>query len=395
LSSWIALVLPVALVGHAVFWVGLINRLHALGISRRTVKKWSAVCYTLLIGIPFVFAGWLLAGGELLAGSAPWGIGKSAAHGYLFICLLAAAAHLPAWFGRRLRRVPTAVVRHETRSVDVAARLERWPIVGLKARVLSRVPGNQLFHLDVDEEEIELPRLPAGLEGLSILHLSDTHFNRRIEPVYFREVVDLANELHPDMVAMTGDICDMAAAIPWVADVFGRLEGRLGKFFVLGNHDVRTRQVPKLRQAMIAAGFADVANCPQTLDVRGERLLVAGNERPWFASPDPMASPSVAAGGAPSFKLLLSHTPDQFSWARRRDFDLMLAGHTHGGQVCLPWIGPVVCPSLHGVRFAGGTFYSPPTLLHVSRGVSSLFPLRLSCPHEMTKLILRRAPTTA
>ena len=59
-------------------------------------------------------------------------------------------------------------------------------------------------------------------------------------------------------------------------------------------------------------------------------------------------------------------------------------------RLCLPWFGPVVCPSRYGVRYAGGIFFEPPTLLHVSRGISSLFPLRLSCPCEMTKLVLQR-----
>jgi predicted MPP superfamily phosphohydrolase len=87
--------------------------------------------------------------------------------------------------------------------------------------------------------------------------------------------------------------------------------------------------------------------------------------------------------------VLLAHSPDQFKWARRRDFDLMLAGHTHGGQICLPVIGPIHCPSWHGVKYASGVFFEPPTVMHVSRGVSSELPIRLNCRPEVTKLVLR------
>jgi predicted MPP superfamily phosphohydrolase len=69
----------------------------------------------------------------------------------------------------------------------------------------------------------------------------------------------------------------------------------------------------------------------------------------------------------------------------------MLAGHTHGGQIRLPVIGPIVAPSLFGVKYASGVFYEAPTLVHVSRGVSGLDPIRINCPPEVTKLILRAA----
>ena len=103
------------------------------------------------------------------------------------------------------------------------------------------MPGNQLFHLVVDEEQIELTRLPPELAGISILHLSDFHFSGRVELAYFHEVVRIANELEPDLIAVTGDICDAAATIDWIEDIFGRLAAPLGKFFILGNHDLRTR----------------------------------------------------------------------------------------------------------------------------------------------------------
>jgi predicted MPP superfamily phosphohydrolase len=85
----------------------------------------------------------------------------------------------------------------------------------------------------------------------------------------------------------------------------------------------------------------------------------------------------------------LSHSPDQFTWAQRWDFDLMLAGHTHGGQFCLPLIGPVLSPSWHGVLYAGGTFAAGPTVMHVSRGTCSELPFRLNCPPEISKITLR------
>jgi predicted MPP superfamily phosphohydrolase len=91
------------------------------------------------------------------------------------------------------------------------------------------------------------------------------------------------------------------------------------------------------------------------------------------------------------FRILLSHSPDQFGWAQRWDFDLMLAGHTHGGQFRLPWIGPFLTPCWHGVKYSCGTFVEGPTVMHVSRGISSELPFRLNCPPEINKIVLRAA----
>lgn len=74
---------------------------------------------------------------------------------------------------------------------------------------------------------------------------------------------------------------------------------------------------------------------------------------------------------------------------QRHQFDLMLAGHTHGGQIRFPLLGPIVCPSLHGTKYASGFFEAGPTLLHVSRGTGSLFPYRLNCRPQVVKLVLR------
>ena len=88
---------------------------------------------------------------------------------------------------------------------------------------------------------------------------------------------------------------------------------------------------------------------------------------PWFP---PAPRVEWAASGPRPFSMLLSHSPDQLPWARRHGFQLMLAGHTHGGQIRIPVLGPVICPSRYGVRYASGLFDRPPTLMHVSRGLS-------------------------
>ena len=91
---------------------------------------------------------------------------------------------------------------------------------------------------------------------------------------------------------------------------------------------------------------------------------------------------SIGEGTEPEsdFFLLVSHTPDHFHWAVRQEYDLVLSGHTHGGQVRFPLIGPVFAPSLHGTRYTSGTFARGSTVLHVSRGVSGIHPLRWLCP---------------
>ena len=90
----------------------------------------------------------------------------------------------------------------------------------------------------------------------------------------------------------------------------------------------------------------------------------------------------------PPFRLLLAHTPDLFPWAQQLDFDLMLAGHNHGGQIRLPWIGPLISPSRYGTRYASGLFQEGPTVMHVSRGVGGEHLLRWNCPPELALLVL-------
>src|SRR6185369_15845502 len=119
--------------------------------------------------------------------------------------------------------------------------LGRRPVSGLRATLLSRVPGNQVLKVEVNEKVLAVPNLPPALEGLSLVHLSDLHLSGRVDRDYFQAVVELANELQGDLLALTGDVCDAARCTEWIPETLGRLQSRFGKYFVLGNHDLKVR----------------------------------------------------------------------------------------------------------------------------------------------------------
>jgi hypothetical protein len=381
--------IALSLVGHAAFWVGIVNRWHATGFPRAFVKSVTLVFYAALIFIPPVI---VLDWTSHSSGSfASWMRELNWATCYAALAAAYGAMHLSIWITRRWRsrQQLDAVRLLRQQKVDVARELGFAPLHGLRTALFARVPGNQLWQLQVSEFSVHIPRLPSALDGLSVCHWSDLHFSGRIGPEYFREVVRRTNALGVDLIALSGDICDKARYIDWIPETLAAAEARLGKFFILGNHDLRTKDILRLRAVMREAGFIDVGGRCETIEaIGGARIEIAGNERPWFKNVPPARSASHSPDD--SLRILLSHTPDELAWARGEGFDLMLAGHTHGGQIRFPGIGPVVCPSWHGVKYAAGFFHEPPTVLHVSRGTGSLFPMRLNCPPEITKLVLRK-----
>jgi hypothetical protein len=254
-----------------------------------------------------------------------------------------------------------------------------------KYRALTRLPGNQVFQVDFAERRLRLPRLPAAWQGLTILHLSDLHFCGTPDRRFFQEAMDICAEWDPDLVALTGDIVDSEYHRRWIVPVLSRLRWRVGAFAIVGNHDywfeplLVRRRISRTRFHMLGNGWTQI-------DVRGEPMVIIGHEGPWFKP-----GPDLSSCPPGVFRLCLSHTPDNIRWAQQQGVDLMLSGHNHGGQIRFPFIGPVLVPSRYGRRFASGTFFEPPTLLHVVRGLGGEHPLRYNCRPEIAKLVLERA----
>jgi hypothetical protein len=302
-------------------------------------------------------------------------LGFSAATGWIALPV--------AWVCRAMRRLPDAQISNHSHTVDIGQELGRRPIGRGPHRLMVHWPFNEQFQLQILERTYRLPRLPATWDRLSILHISDLHFTGTIGIEYFERVIEHANALDCDLVAVTGDLVDRPWCYEWAPHLLGRLRSRYGAYAILGNHD-SWRDHQRIRRDLVTAGLRVLSGRWELIQLKGQLLAIAGTEWPWMGR-----LPNLAAAPPDAFRLLLSHTPDNAPWAARQRFDLMLAGHNHGGQVRLPVFGPVFMPSRYGRRFDQGAFQVGPTLLHVSRGVSGKHPYRFGCTPEITKLILR------
>lgn len=375
--------------GHFAACIFVINRLHATALPYAFMKAIDVVWYATLFGVPSALAYhlWLGRPPQLLLQNP---IVQLMVGAYTFGCCGGGIVAIPAWLRHLTDSGTTSRLNsNHTRQVDVTQRLGHRPTGTWSTDLLSRIPTNQVFQLHVQQKVVQLPRLSRALDGLTITHLSDLHFTGQITRPFYELIVDEANSLDADLVVISGDIIDKQECLPWIPEVLGRLRSRHGAFFVLGNHDLRIRDELGLRDELGRAGLIDLGGRWQLIEIHQQPILLAGNELPWFApAADLKGAPRPPAHGR-VLRIAVAHSPDQYLWAQSYDFDLMLAGHTHGGQIRFPLIGPVFSPSRFGVKYCAGTFYEDPTLMHVSRGIAGTRPLRFNCPPELTRLTLR------
>ncbi len=384
------LLIPICALGHLAMHVAVVNRIHSTGLPRWLLKLGDAVWYLLMAGIPIAMANWYLQ--HTVTGRSPsLDDPRTRLVGcYLVVCCLAAVWAIVDRIDRKLniRTTPRLVANH-TQHLSLPQQLGHRPVGTALTGILSRLPGNEILQLSIHEKTLVASRLAKPLDGLRITHLSDLHLTGQLSQSFYEEIVRQANAWPADIVAITGDIVEKAACLDWIEPTLGRLQARYGVFFVLGNHELRIKNEPLVRRTLTAAGLIDLGGHSLTISHQDAPIELGGNELPWFSPAANFPDRPFVDGGQRPFRILLTHSPDQLAWARRHDCDLMLAGHTHGGQVQFPVVGPILSPSRHGSRFASGTFYYQPTLMHVSRGLAGTRPLRLNCPPELARLVLR------
>ena len=313
---------------------------------------------------------------------------------FLYLMLCFGCLFMVLWLYRKLTlRLPSSVVKHETHVMNLREELGQDPFGDPVSRAIGRLPFNGCLNLSVEQFTLELD-VPREFDGLKICQLSDLHYTGHINLEFFQRVVEEANKLQPDLIFITGDLVDEAKCLPWLESTLGRLQAKHGVYYVLGNHDLLIRDEPRLRELIAQAGVKWAGDGKwHDLEINGGHLRLSGNALPWFTHCNKLAIDDLGPNDGEAeqpFKILLSHSPDQMIWAKDYGFDLMFGGHTHGGQVRLPIIGPIIAPSRYGVKFASGNFQIGQMLMHISRGLSGDEPVRFFCPPELGCFTLRR-----
>ncbi len=250
--------------------------------------------------------------------------------------------------------------------------------------------------LEVTQRTFLIPRLPRAFHGFRIVQISDLHLEEFTEEFFLRQVIEQVNALAADLVLVTGDYVSrgpMDYRLSYAAAArCGQLLGLLTcpeRYGVLGNHDAAVGK-------RIVTGHMEDNGLPILADehVRIER----GGEYLWLAGTNDITAgmpnlEQAIPGKADAPVILMAHEPDFFdhivTHARGRYVDLVLSGHTHGGQVRLPGMRPLLLPPL-GRIYVEGHYLCGNTQLYVNRGIGTVgIPFRLNCRPEITVLTLR------
>jgi predicted MPP superfamily phosphohydrolase len=250
------------------------------------------------------------------------------------------------------------------------------------------------FWLEVRQQPGTVAGLPSSLDGLRIVQLADLHLGPWVPLDYLNRALALANRQSPDLIVLTGDYIQYRARyISPVYTAMARLHAPLGVYGVLGNHDQwEDADLVFTRREMKRAGIVDLTNRGVLVRREGGALWLAGVADLWTGHPDLRQALAQVPPGTPV--ILLSHNPDFIEEQHDPRVSLMLAGHTHGGQVLLPLLGPIYVPSKYGAKYAAGLVRQGPTQVYITRGVGMIFPLRFRCRPEVTVLTLHAGPAS-
>ena len=254
-------------------------------------------------------------------------------------------------------------------------------LVGLYRRGL-----NNAARVELRENRIALGRLPSAFDGLTILHISDLHIDMNAGAM--RSMVQLVESLRYDVCVLTGDYRGKTwgpfeATLDGLAQVRPALKDPV--YAVLGNHDT-VRMVPRIEELGIRLLINECTNLARGDD----RVYLAGIDDAHFFRVDNIekVAEQIPAG---EFSILLSHTPEIYRQAASAGFDLLLAGHTHGGQICLPGSIPITLDSVLPRYMGSGAWVYGDMTGYTSAGVGScIVPVRFNCPPSITLHQLHR-----
>lgn len=246
---------------------------------------------------------------------------------------------------------------------------------------------NDVYDLEVTRHQVEIANLPPSFDGYRIAFLTDTHVAPIMRRSYYRDVVAQTMRFQPDLILLGGDFITWERHIPLMAEVLlPDLNAPDGVYAVLGNHDYWS-DADSVIAAMTARGVRFLINRSIDLHRGDDTIALAGIDEIYRGTPDVDAALARLDPQTP--RIAVSHHPDVVDFLDNHRIDLLLCGHTHGGQIRFPFFGSIVVPSKHEARYASGFHRVANVLMYVSRGLGAIPPIRILCKPELATFILR------
>ncbi|CAH0345894.1 metallophosphoesterase [Bacillus sp. CECT 9360] len=245
--------------------------------------------------------------------------------------------------------------------------------------------------LDINTISIHHPLIPKGFNGFRIVQFSDTHLGFQFQLADLESIIGKINDLKPDLIIFTGDLMDHPNQYPFQKEtipLLKKLQAPHGKFCIYGNHDHGGYGSEIYDNIMRKSDFQVLLNANTSISLlNGDELFIAGLDDPMLGNPDFAA----ATAGIPknSYTILLSHAPDLADTSATYDIQLQLSGHSHGGQVQIPFVGALITPPF-AEKYKEGTFDIDQLKLHVNRGLGTTrLPYRFLSRPEITVFDLK------
>jgi len=246
-------------------------------------------------------------------------------------------------------------------------------------------------------KEIRLRRWPTRLDGFTIALLSDFHYDPYFSVHPIRSSVEMVSRLRPDLVALTGDFVSVswlgsavrgAADAEPCAELLAKLRARHGVWAVLGNHDAAAG-ADRVSEALDAVTIPTLSNQAVPIEQDGARFWLGGVEDVLDGNPD--LPGTLQAIPSEEAVVLMAHEPDYADYVAEYPVDLQLSGHSHGGQVRIPFLPPLYLPPL-AQKYISGLFKIRALTLYTNPGIGTVnLPVRWNCPPEVTFITLTRS----
>ncbi|WP_010649599.1 metallophosphoesterase [Oceanobacillus massiliensis] len=240
--------------------------------------------------------------------------------------------------------------------------------------------------LKITEETITSVKLNPAFNQFKIIQLSDTHIGFQYSLTQFKELTDKINSLEPDLIVFTGDLVDEPNNFNWdsnIVDILQSMKAPYGKYWIYGNHDHGGYGTEVVRDVMEESGFQLLQNSHATIEKNSSHMILAGIDDVMLGKPD--LESTLQNTNPDLFTILLAHEPDYADHAAGFPVDVQLSGHSHGGQVRLPFIGHLYTPAF-AEKYVQGKYdlESEGLTLYVNSGIGTTrLPYRFLCRPEL------------